>query len=84
MLHQGRYGLKNILEDVPGVVGGAAATVATSQGSGTGKNHFRQYWANFKLDLGPVEVTYIPRSALGIRTRRSWHAVRCSTPTRPF
>ncbi|TCQ07137.1 hypothetical protein [Sphingomonas sp. PP-CC-3A-396] len=60
MLRQGRYELKNILEDVPGVVDGAAATVATSQGSGTGKNHFRQYWADFKLDLGPVEVTYIP------------------------
>ncbi len=35
MLLQGRYELKNILEDVPGVVGGAAATVNTSQGSGT-------------------------------------------------
>ncbi|TCP97874.1 hypothetical protein C8J46_10518 [Sphingomonas sp. PP-F2F-A104-K0414] len=44
MLRQVRYELKNILEDVPRVVGGAAATVATSQGSGTGKNHFRQYW----------------------------------------
>ncbi|EIZ77730.1 putative outer membrane salicin receptor [Novosphingobium sp. Rr 2-17] len=24
------------------------------------KNHFRQYWANFQLDLGAVAVTYIP------------------------
>ena len=35
MLTQGRYELKNILEDVPGVAGGAATTVNTSQGSGT-------------------------------------------------
>jgi iron complex outermembrane receptor protein len=35
MLTQGRYELKNILEDVPGVTGGAASTVNTSQGSGT-------------------------------------------------
>jgi outer membrane receptor protein involved in Fe transport len=35
MLTQGRYELKNILEDVPGVVGGAAASVNTSRGSGT-------------------------------------------------
>ena len=35
MLQQGRYELKNILEDVPGVVGGAANNVNTSQGSGT-------------------------------------------------
>ncbi|NKJ42201.1 iron complex outermembrane receptor protein [Novosphingobium sp. SG720] len=46
--------------------------VAVSQGSsptdfvfvpqavGTGRNHFRQYWANFNLDLGAVAVTYIP------------------------
>ena len=35
MQAQGRYELKNILEDVPGVDGGAATTVNTSQGSGT-------------------------------------------------
>jgi iron complex outermembrane receptor protein len=35
MQSQGRYELKNILEDVPGVDGGAATTVNTSQGSGT-------------------------------------------------
>jgi len=35
MLLQGRYELKDILEDVPGVVGGAATSTATSQGSGT-------------------------------------------------
>ena len=34
--------------------------IYTPQEVGTGRNHFRQYWANFKLDLGPVEVTYIP------------------------
>lgn len=34
--------------------------IYTPQDIGTGKNHFRQYWANFKLDLGPVEITYIP------------------------
>ncbi len=28
--------------------------------SPTGKNHSRQYWANFNLDLGPVAITYIP------------------------
>ena len=27
---------------------------------GTGRNHFRQYWANFNLDLGGVAITYIP------------------------
>jgi hypothetical protein len=31
MLRQGRYELKNILEDVPGISGGAAGTVSTSQ-----------------------------------------------------
>ena len=35
MLIQGRYQLKDILEDVPGVVGGAASSTATSLGSGT-------------------------------------------------
>ncbi|WP_408591007.1 TonB-dependent receptor [Novosphingobium sp.] len=30
------------------------------QAVGTGKNHFRQYWANFNVDLGPVTLTYIP------------------------
>ena len=35
MLKQGRYQLKDILEDVPGVVGGAATSTGTSQGSGT-------------------------------------------------
>ena len=35
MLQQGRYELKNILEDVPGVSGGAAANVNTSKGGGT-------------------------------------------------
>jgi len=35
MLAQGRYELKNILEDVPGVRGGAATSTATSLGSGT-------------------------------------------------
>ena len=35
MLTQGRYQLKDILEDVPGVTGGAASTVNTSPGSGT-------------------------------------------------
>ncbi|EIZ77864.1 putative outer membrane salicin receptor [Novosphingobium sp. Rr 2-17] len=28
--------------------------------SPTGRNHSRQYWGNFNLDLGPVAVTYIP------------------------
>ena len=35
MLLQGRYQLKDILEDVPGVVGGDASTTGTSFGSGT-------------------------------------------------
>ena len=35
MLTQGRYQLKDILEDVPGVVGGAASSANTSPGSGT-------------------------------------------------
>jgi len=35
MLARGRYELKNILEDVPGVVGGAASSTNTSLGSGT-------------------------------------------------
>jgi iron complex outermembrane receptor protein len=35
MLTQGRYQLSDILEDVPGISGGAASTVNTSQGSGT-------------------------------------------------
>lgn len=35
MLAQGRYELKDILEDVPGVVGGAATSPGTSLGSGT-------------------------------------------------
>jgi iron complex outermembrane receptor protein len=35
MQSQGRYELKNILEDVPGVVGGAATSTNSSQGSGT-------------------------------------------------
>jgi len=35
MLTQGRYQLKDILEDVPGVVGGAASSTNTSPGSGT-------------------------------------------------
>jgi iron complex outermembrane receptor protein len=35
MRTQGRYELKDILEDVPGVVGGAASSVSTSYGSGT-------------------------------------------------
>ncbi|EIZ79798.1 putative outer membrane salicin receptor [Novosphingobium sp. Rr 2-17] len=35
MLRLGRYDLKNILEDVPGVVGGAASNVNTSPGGGT-------------------------------------------------
>lgn len=30
------------------------------QAVGTGKNHSRQYWGNFKLDLGPVALTYVP------------------------
>lgn len=34
--------------------------VFTPQAVGTGHNHFRQYWANFNLDLGPVAITYIP------------------------
>ena len=35
MLTQGRYQLKDILEDVPGVVGGAASSTQSSEGSGT-------------------------------------------------
>ena len=35
MLLQGRYQLRDILEDVPGVVGGAASSTNTSPGSGT-------------------------------------------------
>jgi outer membrane receptor protein involved in Fe transport len=30
------------------------------QAVGTGKNHSRQYWGNFKLDLGSVALTYVP------------------------
>jgi iron complex outermembrane receptor protein len=35
LLEQGRYQLKNILETVPGITGGAAETSGTSAGSGT-------------------------------------------------
>lgn len=34
--------------------------VYTPQAVGTGRNHFRQYWANLNLDLGSVAITYIP------------------------
>jgi outer membrane receptor protein involved in Fe transport len=32
----------------------------TSQAVGTGRNHSRQFWGNFNLNLGSVAVTYIP------------------------
>jgi outer membrane receptor protein involved in Fe transport len=35
MLNEGRYELKNIIEDVPGITGGAATNTGTALGSGT-------------------------------------------------
>ena len=34
--------------------------IYTPQDVAPGKNDFHQYWANFNLYLGPVEITYIP------------------------
>lgn len=41
-------------------VGSPTNFVYTENAVGDGKNHSRQYWGNFKLDLGSVAVTYIP------------------------
>lgn len=34
--------------------------VFTENAVGKGKNHSRQFWGNFNLDLGSVELTYVP------------------------
>ena len=41
-------------------VTGPTDFVFSPQDVGSGRNHSRQVWANFNLDLGSVAVTYIP------------------------
>ncbi len=56
------------LEDNTTHTGGVAITQTTPNvysfdytvPVGSGQNNYRQYWAEFNLDLGPVAVTYIP------------------------
>jgi outer membrane receptor protein involved in Fe transport len=41
-------------------VGSPTNFVYTQNAIGKGRNHSRQYWGNFNLDLGSVALTYIP------------------------